>query len=75
MKTYTAKMNVQRDHNNVVHNPGQAPATVITNVTAKPIPMAISTRLDTPRNGQQPRKYLKIKIIDDRCGDKNHYSQ
>jgi len=39
------------------------PASVITNVTAIPIPKAVSTCLDTPRKGQIPRKRESTKLL------------
>ena len=35
---------------------------VMTNVTARPMLTLVSTLLDTPRKGQQPRKRLKMKL-------------
>jgi hypothetical protein len=35
-------------------------ASVMTNVTAIPMPNAVSTLPETPRNGQQPKKREKI---------------
>ena len=35
-------------------------AIAITNVTAMPMPAAVSTLLETPRNGQHPRKREKM---------------
>ena len=46
MKWYTSQVN--RD------------ASAMTNMTAMPMPAAVSTLLDTPRNGQQPRKREKM---------------
>ncbi len=39
------------------------PDTVITNVTAQPMPKAMSTLRDTPRNGQMPRNVEKTKLL------------
>src|SRR5210317_186243 len=38
-------------------------ATVMTKVTAIPIPRAVSTFLETPRNGQMPRKRANTKLL------------
>ena len=40
-----------------------AAAIVITNTTAPDIPTAVSVFLDTPRNGQHPRKRLRTKLF------------
>ncbi len=39
------------------------PAIVITNVTAIPIPSAVSTFLDTPKNGHIPKNLDKTKLL------------
>ena len=40
-----------------------AEAIAITNATAAPIPMDVSTFLDTPRNGQIPRNLDSTKLF------------
>ena len=37
--------------------------TSITNVTAPPIRLAVSSLAETPRNGQMPRKYASTKLL------------
>ena len=38
-------------------------ATVMTNVTASPMPILESSFLDTPKNGQMPTDWLKIMLL------------
>ena len=38
-------------------------ASVITKMTAPDIPSAVETRLETPRNGQIPRKRERTKLL------------
>ena len=35
----------------------------MTKVTARPMPVAVCTLLETPRKGQQPRKREKMKLL------------
>ena len=41
-----------------------AEARPMTKVTAMPMPTAVSTFLDTPRKGQMPKNWEKIKLLD-----------
>jgi hypothetical protein len=38
-------------------------ARVMTNITAMPIPVAVSTVLDTPKNGHRPKKRIKTILL------------
>ena len=38
----------------------------MTNVTAAPMPNAVSTRRDTPRNGQMPDEVVQHEVVDQR---------
>ncbi len=39
------------------------PAKVMTNITAMPIPIAVSTFLETPKKGQIPKKRITMKLF------------
>jgi hypothetical protein len=41
----------------------QTELTNMTNITAPPMRVAVSSFDDTPRNGQMPRKYAKTKLL------------
>ena len=40
-----------------------AEARPMTNTTARPMPTAVSTLLEQPRKGQQPRNWEKMKLL------------
>ena len=43
--------------------PATAEASVITKMTAAPMPPAVLVFLDTPRNGHSPRNWLKTTLL------------
>jgi hypothetical protein len=57
------KKGVPIQDNNDKTPKAQTDATTITNVTAKPMRNAVFSFVETPMNGQMPRKYANTKLL------------
>jgi hypothetical protein len=63
MKTIVLRNSSPVEIRSLSRNQLMAAETVITNVTAIPIPVAVSNLLETPRKGQIPRNLARTKLF------------